>query len=255
MKGKGGTGTVRSMATVFLLLTVPSSLLYAATQHEPLPVEEAVGALAFYPPIAPIRISPDGQMVAYTLQDARKRKLIESERYEIVRPTGAARWIAGDVCVTEIATGKSIQLGSGTGVSWGPSWSPNSEYLAFHSDREGQVHTYLWNRRTGQTSTLSSVISRGSELEEISWTPDGRQVLDKVMPENMTVEDIATLTSVSLNAADNASRFPGSTVSIYKSFSASPSDSTDRWDNQFLGDLALIEVATGNVRRIAKSVK
>src|SRR5262245_48855507 len=80
------------------------------------------------------QISPDGQYVAYTVQQA------NWEDNEFAQQI----WIAA------VASGERYQLTSGKKSSQNPKWSPDSKRLAFASDRDGKRQIYVINPHGGE---------------------------------------------------------------------------------------------------------
>jgi WD40-like Beta Propeller Repeat len=122
---------------VLLVLSGLSSV-WAADQPRPLAAEEALAQLAFAFRI-PIDVSPDGQRVAYTIQDFRRIEYAGERRFSLFGRTGAPAEAQGcDVWITDIARGRSKNLTGGLGTSWAPVWSPDGRTLGYYSDRGGR---------------------------------------------------------------------------------------------------------------------
>src|SRR5262245_923822 len=248
-----------------LVFPVSAALGFSASQPGPLQVEDAMQVLNFAVR-TPIDLSPDGQWVAYTLENPSRRESTQDERYLFYTPTGAFQEAAGcDVWITNAQSGKSQNLTQGVGTSWAPVWSPDGKYLAFYSDRNGTAHLWLWERATGQLRQLSEVIVRPFfNFQVVRWTSDSRQILAKVLPENMTLEQATELTERPRKEVKKRSSSTTSTVVIQSSLPADkqPRDSAQptepehpTWMNRYMGDLVLIDVATAAVKRLAREVK
>jgi hypothetical protein len=82
-------------------------------------VETAITAKSF----APIEfdISLDGEWVAYTLTDPRRRKVqgLPSDQWKIFTCSGAPHVLANtDLLISNIKTGQTINISSGKGANW-----------------------------------------------------------------------------------------------------------------------------------------
>ena len=228
-----------------LLLSVIS--LNAQSSLQPLPVETASTAKSFTP--VEFDLSPDGAWVAYTLTDPRRRKLqgLPSDEWKAFTCTSIPYLLANtDLLISNTKTGQTINISSGQGANWGPSWSPDGKSLAFYSDRSGKAHVWIWERSTGKLRALTTaVVHARSRLEKILWTPDGRQVLTKITGNTQTFDCFDGTTR--REPYDPAAR------SVYESESSAlklPSSM-----DSFLGDLAILDTHTGSMKRIVKQEK
>jgi dipeptidyl aminopeptidase/acylaminoacyl peptidase len=228
-----------------LLLSVIS--LNAQSSLQPLPVETASTAKSFTP--VEFDLSPDGAWVAYTLTDPRRRKLqgLPSDEWKAFTCTSIPYLLANtDLLISNTKTGQTINISSGQGANWGPSWSPDGKSLAFYSDRSGKAHVWIWEGSTGKLRALTTaVVHARSRLEKILWTPDGRQVLTKITGNTQTFDCFDGTTR--REPYDPAAR------SVYESESSAlklPSSM-----DSFLGDLAILDTHTGSMKRIVKQEK
>ena len=236
----------------------------AGQDQRPLQIQEALGVLAFANRM-PIALSPDGEWVAYTVEDNRKRESTNDERYTYYTRTGAFSEAVGcDVWIANTKTGESRNLTQGKGTSSSPVWSPDGKLLAFYSDRSGTEHLWIWTRQTGQMRQLSDAIVRPFfNFQVVRWSPDGRTILAKVLPEGMTVEQAADLTSPPKPTLQQA-KPNAPTVSVYSSIPEGEKSggtatkkkvNDETWMNRYNGDLALIDVASGKVEHIVKGIR
>src|SRR5262249_9048635 len=189
-------GTRSIMRRIMLLagtLIFTASSALADTTHA-LRVDDALGVLAI-PAQSPISLSPSGDWVAYTVQDARRRESTGDLRYSVYKKTGAFVEATGcDIWITNTKTGESENLTHGNGTSWSPVWSPDGAHLAFYSDRGGVAQLWLWSKVTRTTQRASDAIVRPFfNSEVVRWSPDGRRLLFKALPEKMTLEQAADL--------------------------------------------------------------
>ncbi|MDT8067071.1 MAG: prolyl oligopeptidase family serine peptidase [Terriglobia bacterium] len=244
-----------------VLLLVPAG---SAQATKPFDVRGALGVLSFSNRM-PISLSPDGEWVAYTVEDDRKVSGTKDERYMFYTPTGAFTEAIGcDVLVTNTRTGETRNLTQGKGTSSSAVWSPDGKLLAFYSDRTGTERLWIWNRATGEMRQLSDAIPRPFfNFQVPRWSPDGRSLLVKILPAGMTVEQAADLIRPS-PTPKTETKHNGVTVTVFKSEPAAAVQSTteptrrvtdERWMNRYDGDLALIDVATGKINRIATGIR
>src|SRR5262245_61558868 len=125
---------------LFWLLVVSVVNVSAQSALQPLPVEISSTAKSFA--LVEFDLSPDGAWIAYTLTDPRRRKLqgVPSDQWKVFMCTGAPYSLANsDLLISDVKTRKTINLSSGKGANWGPSWSPDGKSLAFYSDRSGKA--------------------------------------------------------------------------------------------------------------------
>ena len=229
----------------FWLLLFSVITVSAQSALQPLPVETASMAKSFAP--VEFDISPDGAWVAYTLIDPRRRKIqgLPSDQWKFFTCTGAPYMLANtDLLISNIKTGQTININSGQGANWGPSWSPDGKSLAFYSDRSGKTHVWIWERSSGKLRALTTAFVHARlPFEKIFWTPDSRQVLTKIAN---TLDDCFDGTT-KREPFDPAARL------IYTS--ESPPLKLPPYTDSFVGDLAMLDTHTGNVKRIVRQEK
>lgn len=230
-------------------------------QLAPIPVEAAVRAVSLRAD-CPIDLSPDGAFVAYTVRDETRRTTEAEERYQQFSRTGVSSFAGegNDVFVTDLKTSSTKNLTLGKGTSWTGSWSPDGKTLAFYSDRDGLTRVWLWNRVSGKMRRASNAVTRPLFAnEKILWTPDGKTLLVKLLPENTTLENAAELLTAQ-SAEDKRPKSAGATVYLYRSDEATTktdesvaSDAVHLF-NRGIADFATIDVATGKIERLAKNI-
>jgi len=249
---------MKSLLTLFCVFSLQTLNALAQQRQLPLPVEEALAALHFAI-FTPVDLSPDGKWVAYALQDDRRKKK-PADGYADVHfsHTGVLTLALGcDIWVTDTQSGESKNLTEGKGSSWDPVWSPDGNYLAFYSDRGGMAHLWLWERETDKLRQISEEIVHPFYISETArWSADGRNILLKILPEGMTIEGARNAIVSPRDMETPGVNSP--TVLVYRSSMGqktatgdSSHDKNDLIRNRVRADLALIEVATGKVRRIA----
>ena len=228
----------------------------------PLPIQRTLQAsnFTFYVPIA---LSPDGQWVAFTSNKVRRAPNPEGGRYSRLTASGVpVNFVGSDVWIANTATSEARNLTQGQGTNWDPVWSPKGDYLAFNSDRSGESHLWVWEKSKDRIYELSAArISSGINFEGAEWTPDGKQLVVRVLPDGMDVEDI--LDTVygrrSHPASDDTTQ---AAVKIVESLPAKPEIKTGGQDGDgtsgvfriLLSDLAVIDVRSGAIHRIARKL-
>ncbi|MDB4916190.1 MAG: hypothetical protein JWM95_3834, partial [Gemmatimonadetes bacterium] len=228
----------------------------AASQVRPLPIIDALSAGRFANTV-PVRLSPDAQWVTYSVIDPRRQPAEGAlgDDYSIITKTGVTMTVAtSDVWVSNVNTGDARNITKGQGASWGGVWSPDGRSLAFFSDRDGNVHVWLWDLASGGVRRVSDVIVRPYfTFEQIAWHPDGKQLLVRVLPEGFTLDQVLDRVRPQLSQASSARP----NVRLYEWPVASrDSAATSRSQLSALsGDLAMIDVQTGAARRLVHNVK
>lgn len=239
------------MARIVGLLVTALCLTAGASAQavRPLSIDDALDTRTFgY--FAPVDLSPDGRWVAYTVSNPRRLKR-ESRSSVEFQATGIPSLAEGtELWVTHTSTGESHNLTGDRGVSWGGVWSPDGRTLAFYSDRDGLQRVWIWDRRTGQTRRLSAAVAHPFYLfETVQWTPDGRHLLVKLLPEGGRIEGEPDSPGAPMRQPATES---GSTVTIYRSAhqtGAPPLPPTSTLARS-TADLSLVSVATGTVIRM-----
>ena len=236
-------GQARTTGVPALIVRAPSFEV-TGFREQPLSPEDVESVLSFPPP-ATLSVSPDGQFVAYALNDPRRRG--EFIGQSLFTTTGISLFGTGcDVWLTNATTGRSENITNGQGSSWSPVWSPNGNYLAFYSDRGGNAQ--LWVReKSGAIRRVSDAIVRAiSSWQKPLWTNDSENVIARVLPAAMSVEEANAL----IGAPPTANK---PDVLVY----TSPATTVPQaWQTSgHLSDLAMIDVTHGTIRRLALGVK
>jgi dipeptidyl aminopeptidase/acylaminoacyl peptidase len=215
----------------------------------------------------PIQFSPDGRFVAYTVQNPGRIEPTGDDRYQAIPKTSAAPEALGcDVWIVDVAKGRARNITEGKGTSWGPAWSPDGRLLAFYSDRDGLARVWVWEAATGAVRRVSDAVVRTYfNFEVARWSPDGTWILAKILPEKMTLEQVRDLTVGPRSAEGGAPAAAGPTVKVLragrgaeppKNAEAAPA-TTEKpwWVNVNRADLAAIDVATGETRRLTANLR
>jgi dipeptidyl aminopeptidase/acylaminoacyl peptidase len=236
----------------------------------PLPVESLL-AIKPFPNRSGVSLSPDGEWVAYTLDNTKAKYEPVSDKNREYTSTGVSRGdgvVQGEVWISNTKTGEAKNLSAEQSSSWSPVWSPDGKRLAFYSDRAGQANLWIWERATGETKKLSDAVVRPFFLNQLArWSPDGRKILCNILPEGMTLAAVnESLSPAALSRAtqptsqvnDNP---PGIFVmrSSAKLRQAEPSASSNEivfrpFIKRYLSDLAVVELESGRVERVARNV-
>src|SRR5690349_18021278 len=139
------TSRAVALAAVAFISVTQASASTPKPRLAPIPVAEALKT-KYVALFTSLVSSPDGRHVAYTIQDnARADRAPTPTHADVFTDTGAVLVCYHcDVYVTEQATGKTVNVSGSVGSSSYVSWSPDSKFLAFYSDRDGQMRVWTW---------------------------------------------------------------------------------------------------------------
>lgn len=186
-----------------------------------------------------IALSPDGSHVAYAVRPTHG----EPEAKEGFYPTGATGMARGCALqVTGLRNGESaVPLSADRGRSWRPSWSPDSECLAFYADAGGAVHLHVWEQGTRASRPYPSAVvrCRGYAGDRPRWSPDGRRIYLPVCPEG--------LGRAFVGEEPAAGSEP---VMLYSGNTAPPGTPTPDPRALWGADVGCIDLADGRLRRL-----
>lgn len=200
---------------------------------------------------APIALSADGQQVAYVVSRPTEKTVPEGISYTA---TGAPHmYLATDVWVTDIPSGKTRDLTGKQGTSWAAAWSPDGRALAFCSDRDGKAGLWIWDREKDNLRRVGDFVVRAHRLE---WSPDGKQILIGVLPEGAPLLAGASSGNDLLTRLQSGGKRDEPTVQVFHSEqSAKGGTGTQNiGSGRNPSDLALVDVASGKMDRIARGV-
>ncbi len=227
------------------------------TPAEPLPIKTLLSAASLAPLSGPT-FAPDGTLMAYTVID--RHRVPPHVDWNLGLRTGVP-WnaLGGDIWISDLAGGNKRNLTKGLGNSWSPSWSPDGKYVVFLSDRQSkrtpaEARLWLWDRASDSFRQLGEfqLVSmwQGRELE---WTSDSRSVVVNLRPEGMSEREYLKL--VTGEEAPSGPTDPNAVTAKVFSFDptvkgAKPETNQGNLDRE-LGDLSLVEITTGSIRRIS----
>jgi len=244
-------------------LVLSSLVVYGALAETPMPrpaplsVEEILEAptVAAYSPPA---FSPDNRLLAYVVTDnARRREAINDD--ELVRTGVAWPGIASDIWISDLETGARRNLTGGIGNNWGPSWSPDGRYLAFLSDRGskgtiGPARLWVWERSSDTLRQTGDADVREG-YAGLHWAADGHSVVASLFPGDLGREGYAALVKGKATASDSKG---GVTARVFEFDPSTPGSvpNTDQVNLDYLRrDLGLVDVRSGNLRRLLKGLR
>ncbi len=109
------------------------------------------------------QISPDGSLIAFTVQ-----------YNEELNTSCSAIWLIHN----QDNKAQTLRQLTGTGSQkhhdFAPRWSPDGQFLAFLSDRNGVAQIHLLPLAGGETRQVSNL---SQDITEYSWRPDGKALL------------------------------------------------------------------------------
>jgi dipeptidyl aminopeptidase/acylaminoacyl peptidase len=228
----------------------------------PLPVNAVLDVRTFNPS-APFKFSRDGRWLAFTVADA-KRVTVMDALHAFFAPSGVGVQMLGNVVwVADTRSGALQQINGEESTGWGGSWSPDGRTLAFYSDEGGAAHLWLWDARTNRRRMASeAIVHPFFPFELPRWTADGKAIVVKLLPEGETIDQAARLAAEGTRPPDASTADSSAGATVYRSaLTASGADSLSGdttvrgargYANYYRGDLAVIDVVTGAVRRLVR---
>ncbi|HKZ77206.1 MAG TPA: prolyl oligopeptidase family serine peptidase [Pyrinomonadaceae bacterium] len=247
---------------IILLCALTFNSVPLVAQHVlPLSVDDAIETRHFLRE-SPIDLSPDGEWVAYTV----KQSLPTQQVLTNFSRTGISFKIGegGEVWLTNTKSLETLKLTQHSGSSWSPVWSPDGLYLAFFSDRDGYARVWTWSRKNREIRRVSDLIVRPNWAYQVPrWSPAGRSILVKALNPSSPIDGEFRKFKDDGIAGDSTESASGPTVRVFE-FPGAPETNLsdlgsarvtnfDRTDPEF-ADLALVEVDSGEVRRIVNNV-
>ncbi|MGA7921192.1 MAG: prolyl oligopeptidase family serine peptidase [Candidatus Acidiferrales bacterium] len=226
----------------------------AAQRADPLTVEDALDSHSFAE-LSPLAYSPNGVWIAYAV--AENKRIQKTPSDDAYARTGVPQRANSDeIWISNCETGEKRNLTEDQGSNWDPVWSPDGRYLAFLSDRDGQARLWMWNSTTDKVRRISGVAVRASALSRgIEWTGDSKHILITTIPQQMTLAEYVDRVSAHSVERPESSAVPRSTVTLYSAGDGAPSLPAGNLDAEYLADLALVDVASGDARAIVRGRK
>jgi dipeptidyl aminopeptidase/acylaminoacyl peptidase len=250
--------TQRRFLLMFVVFLLKACSIGLAQDGKPyLPPETILQTLRF-DDFAP-DLAPDGKWLAYVLRSP-LRSRSNQKSIGLFLSTGAPSSAAGtDVWITNTASGKSENVTRANGSNWGVSWSPDSKWLAFYSDRDGHARVWLYDISTKSIRCLSQSIVRVLDPWQVPlWSPDSRMITTKLIPEKSDdgVADASAsgptfLVPAAVGASVHTSIYVSADLShVDHSTSEPPALVRDEYTQAERADLAIINIAGNAERRI-----
>ncbi len=168
---------------------------------------------------------------------------------------GAPAAYAGcEVWITNTKTGVSRSLTSRGGAAWGAEWSPNGKLLAFYWDGNGPLQVWIWDRDRDRLSPASSEHVHSGGFATIRWLPDNSGIIVTLPRAAPAAPSADARSNQSPTAAGDASDKP--IVAVYESpiVPSAISPPHELTPAALRGDLALITLARGDVKRLLNDV-
>ena len=162
--------------------------------------------------------------------------------------------------LTNTRTGEELRLGGAASSSWAPVWSPDGKRVAFYSDEGGSAGLWIWSLATRKALRFPGVIVRPFfGFETPRWSADSQGVLCKILPQDWTIAKANALVPME----ETGRRFPphdanSPRVLVLRSGAGEAPPRTDGMlatTSRSQADLALLDLRTHQVRRIARAAK
>jgi dipeptidyl aminopeptidase/acylaminoacyl peptidase len=248
---------IRGFWIVSFGVLVAASVPPAKRLREPLPLDVAL-SIRGHNSRSPIGLAPDGEWVAHTTEsdETVARATLRFSATGFPFAEGGSRM---EVFLTNTKTGRVVRPGGTKSSSWAAVWSPDGRKAVFYSDEGGEAGLWIWDRATEKSERFPGVIVRPFfGFETAKWSPDGRQVLCKILPAGMTVAQANALSA----DESGTKRFPPvdpgrPSVFVLKSKGRAPGEKLGEPERRIEGnlealrcDLAILDLETRAVTRI-----
>jgi serine/threonine protein kinase/Tol biopolymer transport system component len=182
--GTAAAATQFSVSDTGSLIYVPGPKTFSFQQELVVDRQGATEALKLEPgPYQTPRISPDGKRIAFGTDDG----------------TQAIIW------TYDLAGTSPKQRLTYGGKNRFPVWSPDSQWIAFQSDREGNLAIFRQRANGGAAERITKAQSDEVHVPE-SWSPDGNVLLfnatkdSKVSLMTVTLSDVKTMKVAGMNS-------------------------------------------------------
>ncbi len=130
----------------------------------------------------PMNLSPDGRLLAVSVQGIRRKAV--NKREDGYGVDGVPQEMDGSrIFIVDTITGKTQEPFPAGSVSWGGQWSPDGSRLAAYVRHNGLVCLGVWSPETDTFQLFQQALIRTHYGFEIPrWTPDSRKVIAKLWP-------------------------------------------------------------------------
>ncbi len=202
-----------------------------------------------------VALSPQGTSVAYAVRQSRlsNADLRQSVQTVFFRTGIHILGVNGRIALSSLTSGDTTIVSAPDANSYQPVWSPDGRWLAFYSDEGGKAGVWLWDSVRRQRHRLGQAEARPLDTSSLFWTPDGRALLVRLAPSRKVVQlegDVEAVPTRSENVKvfdGGPARGTNGTDTIVKE--------PEQIDDLFLTDLALIDIQTSKLTRIAVNVR
>jgi dipeptidyl aminopeptidase/acylaminoacyl peptidase len=191
----------------------------------------------------PWDISPDGRFVSVSISVPERREPL-SDIHNFTTRSGVGTEANGArLVIVDTESGETIVPFADAAVSYNGRWSPDGNTLGAYVADEGVLRIGLWDRFTGHTRVLNQpAIKRGSNIIRITWTPDSKNIVDRLVPQ-----------------IDNLPPDPSEADVLVRAFNPETEDA-DTLPREFLlehldrrMDLGVVDVESGTIERLGSA--
>lgn len=195
---------------------------------------------------APVN-SPDGHWTTYTVKTRPQLILLGND--DAVKRGLTPHEVGSDIFVYDLVTRQEKNLTEQKGDNWAPSWSPDSRYLAFLSNRSGdeQPKVWVWDSRNNVLKRISDAPARIWGVQQIEWSADSKRIFIAAVPGQLVGEEFLQKV-IDAGTASKRGTALASTVLLYAS-SGDPKDAKANGNtlgiDERLRDLIEIDLGSG----------
>jgi Tol biopolymer transport system component len=191
-----------------------------------------------------VALSPDAALVAFGVRPSRPQAGTTLGGF--LRSGAPLDAVGVELWLAPLDGGPARPL-TADGNSWLPHWSPDGRTLAFYSDRDGQAMVWLWDRQTGAfRRACAEPIHAIFEFQAAAWLPDSRRLLVRLRVPGW-------------NPPPDQEGQPKGQRDVWVSPPSPPEPdrpAAPGWQQRDgkRADLAVLDVATGAVRRLSQGL-
>lgn len=193
--------------------------------------------------VVPMHVAPDGALLSLTIQEPPRTGGPYHDGFDANR---LPLLMAGSrVWVVDTKNGETIEPFPEGSTSWGGRWSPDGSYLAAYVQYREGTCVGVWSRRTHEVRfRREAPVWAFFGFEVPQWTPDCRSVLAKLKA-----------TDSHPGWADHARlKVPVEVYSYELGAEYRPVSQEAMAGDRGVGELGLVDVSTGAVKRLAKAM-